>query len=411
VGEAVSDGIQRVYCSSGKKPYRNPHTPDHNSSGYDHDLEEEPTVHLPRVIFNVEEREKSAVVDEAEVDSIWQTRTDFSSSNTCRPGKRRRRVFIHSVPMDSKLSDAPKEDRRGCSRCSACFRVFLAFVFSTVGLTFLLVGYSILGGLVFMKLEADHENRTADQMEKLYHRELQLQDELDKLRVDPEMEKLRHEHLMEIWNMTLELNVLYPDVWITEAEQILRNYTTIVYKYTKKMGWDGGGNDEDSQWSFAGSLLYAITVITTIGMLLLHCSIVRRTATKLTVLYCLLRTITKWEFLITQRKVYNSSAIAEMVRVFLANSDDSCSRKRDANMWIFYVTTMLRFFSLNPVVGHYCIQPRTQSETVGTFSEFNHSWYQNVPLLGAITAYSVPQQSLRVSVWCGVKRVSIFQTA
>jgi len=36
----------------------------------------------------------------------------------------------------------------------------------------------------------------------------------------------------------------------------------------KENGWDGNDDTEEAaqQWSFAGALLYAVTVITTIGM-------------------------------------------------------------------------------------------------------------------------------------------------
>jgi len=138
------------------------------------------------------------------------------------------------------------------SRCRSCVRGFLAFLFSTVGLTFLLICYSVVGGLVFMRLESANENRTAAA-------------EWRRNRTADEMRRLRREHLSQLWNMTISLNVFYPDSWMLQADDILQNYTTLVYKYTKVMGWDGGGQDDENQWSFAGSLLYAITVITTIG--------------------------------------------------------------------------------------------------------------------------------------------------
>ena len=107
-----------------------------------------------------------------------------------------------------------------------------------------------------MQLEADSENRTAVEIERLN-------------RTVEEMEKERREHISRLWEMTLNMNVFHPDNWTAEADDILKSYTTEVYRYTKMLGWDrdaSAGQDTENQWSFAGSLLYAITVITTIGI-------------------------------------------------------------------------------------------------------------------------------------------------
>jgi len=65
------------------------------------------------------------------------------------------------------------------------------------------------------------------------------------------------------------------------AETLLRNYTREVFLATKNYGWDGrltrAVKEETivvtSQWDLAGSLLFAITVITTIGTVLFNCTI------------------------------------------------------------------------------------------------------------------------------------------
>jgi len=38
-----------------------------------------------------------------------------------------------------------------------------------------------------------------------------------------------------------------------------------VVEEVKLNGWDGKDGDDKLQWSFAGALLYAVTVVTTIG--------------------------------------------------------------------------------------------------------------------------------------------------
>jgi len=226
------------------------------------------------VIFNVE-ADYQKKLENVDAGDVWLTPEDRTVSGTGHRRPRRRRNFIRSIPdplMDSRTSDdVPKEGRSRCSRCSACCKGFLSFLFSTIGLTFLLVAYSIVGGLVFMELESGKEksgkeNRTAEEMEKLRQHLEKHQEQ-----VVNRTEKLRREHLSQLWELTMRLNVLHRDVWMLEADSILVNYTTVVYTYTKMMDWEAGGEDEeggedeDNQWSFAGSLLYAITVITTIG--------------------------------------------------------------------------------------------------------------------------------------------------
>ena len=55
--------------------------------------------------------------------------------------------------------------------------------------------------------------------------------------------------------------------FLSQVAEIFLDFQRSVYKSVKEDGWDGtdSNDDGDQQWSFAGSLLFAVTVITTIG--------------------------------------------------------------------------------------------------------------------------------------------------
>jgi len=79
---------------------------------------------------------------------------------------------------------------------------------------------------------------------------------------------MRNSHVEMLWNVTEALNVLHRESWTRLAIEILNNYTREVYAANNVSGWyvDELGDEQDpEQWSYAGSLLFSITVITTIG--------------------------------------------------------------------------------------------------------------------------------------------------
>ena len=51
------------------------------------------------------------------------------------------------------------------------------------------------------------------------------------------------------------------------TEQLLRNFSEQVFIATKEKGWAGRTGDNDTKWTFAESLLFSVTVVTTIGKL------------------------------------------------------------------------------------------------------------------------------------------------
>jgi len=87
---------------------------------------------------------------------------------------------------------------------------------------------------------------------------------------------MRNLHIELLWNITATLNVLHRDNWTHVAAQIMDRYTREVYIATKMNGWDldnlSDENESEMQWSYAGALLYSITVITTIGKYYFHSS-------------------------------------------------------------------------------------------------------------------------------------------
>ena len=141
----------------------------------------------------------------------------------------------------SQVRNMSKSQKRK-EMCWLCCKKFTAFLFSHIGLCGLVIAYSIMGGFVFMSLEASHEK-------------------LEREGVD----LTRRSKVERLWNITEYSLILGKKNWTHEVDKVLKEFQTEIFEATKLRGWDGQSEDADAQWSFPNSLLYSITVITTIG--------------------------------------------------------------------------------------------------------------------------------------------------
>ncbi|XP_067673338.1 TWiK family of potassium channels protein 9-like [Haliotis asinina] len=121
---------------------------------------------------------------------------------------------------------------------------FIMFLFSQVGLTSAVVAYSMFGGVIFKGLEAPSEMIQREQVERA---------------------RLTYTKKLVELSRSLENTTMSYEIWKQNATRLVEEFQMEVHKITVTKGWDGQDPDDELQWSFAGAMLYAVTVITTIG--------------------------------------------------------------------------------------------------------------------------------------------------
>lgn len=126
------------------------------------------------------------------------------------------------------------------SKFKDAFRSFVAWVFSNVGICVLVVGYLIIGAIAFKLIEGPEEVKTTYRV-GAYRKDI----------------------VQKLWEITNRYNVLEFEKWKSESEEVVKEFQTHIVNQTKS-GYEGK-DGHPKQWTFSGSLLYSITVITTIG--------------------------------------------------------------------------------------------------------------------------------------------------
>lgn len=158
---------------------------------------------------------------------------------------------------DSLNSENEKEKDGKCGkRC----KTVLKHLFSHIGITGMVIAYSVIGGFIFQHLEETNEKQeciqTMEKYEPMENKTVENIWEISKVYAD--------EYLRTVGEEAEKLRVTA----ISEFEKVLDEFQANVLelgydgKNCTNMGETGGPG---FKWSFAGSLLFAVTVITTIG--------------------------------------------------------------------------------------------------------------------------------------------------
>ena len=173
-------------------------------------------------------------------------------SNMAKKSPTRRSTSKDESRPKSIVSEDSAKSKDSETRCEVfcrvfiiCVKRFITFLFSHVGLTCVVVGYTILGGLIFKEIELPEEKLTRQRV--------------------IETKAAYSEIITEFYYNADKDKILEKGFWNREMNKLLRDYEKEIFKYTKEKDWDGQFEGQQYQWSFAESLLYSVTVITTIG--------------------------------------------------------------------------------------------------------------------------------------------------
>jgi len=161
----------------------------------------------------------------------------------------RRRTSSKSQEEPTRQENEPiqsKNYKRLQQFKNVCTKI-LAFLFSRVGLCFVVFGYVLLGGIIFQAIEGSNEQEKARTKTLI-----------------SDIVNFKTEHLIdEIWDMT-KLELVYNEKnYIEELKTKILDYKKNLNEAVSK-GYKGNTNGS-LVWTFPESLLYSITLITTIG--------------------------------------------------------------------------------------------------------------------------------------------------
>ncbi|PAV61257.1 hypothetical protein WR25_15537 [Diploscapter pachys] len=117
----------------------------------------------------------------------------------------------------------------------------IAFFFSHIGLCALVIGYAMLGAVIFKKVEGIHERQ-----------------------VQFVVKSARERAVDVIWNATFNVNRLDAKQWQATVLKEVMEFKHVTVKMIRE-GFDGKEYDVNQQWTYPGAFMYSLTIITTIG--------------------------------------------------------------------------------------------------------------------------------------------------
>jgi hypothetical protein len=121
------------------------------------------------------------------------------------------------------------------------FKKFLSFFFSRIGLTFLFCVYVAIGGFIFKQIEGKQEREENFEI------------------------NLRTQHLIKtVWDISRKEIFLHRSNFTHKLRYHVTLFQNGLVNAARK-GFQDGDNRIDAEWSYPNSILYSMSIITTIG--------------------------------------------------------------------------------------------------------------------------------------------------
>lgn len=142
--------------------------------------------------------------------------------------------------MERRSRSSDRRRRTWTYKCKEFLRQFIAFMFSNIGIIGLVVGYTIAGSFMFIALEKDGFNNRFK-----------------------EVTQIRNQTAEQLWDKTCCV-VIEEYMWKNIVHIELTKFQNKIVEEVVRFGYEGEKN-ATNRWTFSGSFLYSLSVITTIG--------------------------------------------------------------------------------------------------------------------------------------------------
>lgn len=172
----------------------------------------------------------------------------------------------------------PKKEDTCCGCINAKTRnkskAFLAGLATNIGICVLLFGYTLIGSVIFLAIEGggsyQHQILATTSLTKSGDKKFLNQTAALKAR----NEEARVRTVENIWEITVNLNILYRDNWTRLAAQEITRFQDellktmeeeLAHQQPLREKLSGKTGQDNYEWTFAKAFLYSLTVLTTIG--------------------------------------------------------------------------------------------------------------------------------------------------
>ncbi|KAF7411575.1 hypothetical protein HZH66_000471 [Vespula vulgaris] len=161
-----------------------------------------------------------------------------------------------------------------CCSCSTSTSTNTPGLLASLGVCVLVLGYTLLGAFAFMALEGGLKSESLTDVSSKIPKSEEGSYGLSTLEDENSATELRARTVERLWSITEDLNILYKENWTRLAAKEILEFQenlsrglrrTSPYEPLAPTHQSRDSEMDKRRWTFSGSLLYSLTLITTIG--------------------------------------------------------------------------------------------------------------------------------------------------